>query len=183
MQRKIFVAIELDEKAKIFIDKKVDEIKKELDFRSIDKQNYHITLSFLGYVEDERLMEMISKIAKALKEIEIFDIHLNKIILAPDNENPKMIWLIGEKNEALIEVRHKIEQAISAIEIKKLEFRPHINLGKIKGTETKKMAIKKIDKIEKNINLLIPTMGVKVFESKIEKRRQRYLPIDSIEFN
>lgn len=184
MQRKIFIAIDIDEKAKKYIDKKIDKIRDKLEvMRWIDRDNYHITLSFLGYLEDDDLMELCPRIAEALDGIEIFDIHLNKIILAPSKENPKMIWLIGDKNQQLIELRYKIEQVISAIELEKKEFRPHINLGKLKGAKLKEDAIESADEIEREIDLLIPVTGVKIFESKTEKRKQYYFAIDSIYFD
>ncbi len=191
MQRKIFIAIAIDEKAKKYIDKKIDKIRDKLEvMRWIDRDNYHITLSFLGYLEDDDLMELCPRIAEVLDGTEIFDIHLNKIILAPSKENPKMIWLVGDKNQQLIELRYKIEQVISNIEtclpagkVEKKEFRPHINLGKLKGAKLKEDAVESADEIEREIDLLIPVTGVKIFESKTEKRRQHYFTIDSIYFD
>lgn len=184
MQRKIFIAIDLDDRAKNFIDKKVEKLKDhQLSTRWIDKENYHITLSFLGYLEDADLAEISLKISESLKGIEIFDIHLNKMILAPDKKKPKMVWLIGDKNQELIDLRHRIEESVNDVGVEKKEFRPHINLGKIKGSQVKEIALENVEKIERNIDLLIPVEGIKIFESKVEKRRQKYYPIDSIEFN
>ncbi len=183
MQRKIFIAIDIDEKAKKFINKKVDKMRDKLSARWIDKDNYHITLSFLGYLEDDEMVKLEAKIFEALKNTEIFDIHLNKIVLAPSKDNPKMVWLIGDKNQKLIDFRYKTEQVVNDLEIDKKEFRPHINLGKLKGSKIKEEALEKADEIEKDVDLLIPVTGVKIFESKIEKRKQQYYTIDSIEFN
>jgi 2'-5' RNA ligase len=183
MQRKIFIAIDIDEKAKKFINKKVDKMRDKLSARWIDKDNYHITLSFLGYLEDDEMIELGAKIFETLGSSEIFDIHLNKIALAPSKDNPKMVWLIGDKNQELIDLRHKIEQVVNDFEIDKKDFRPHINLGKLKGAKTKEEALEKASEIEKDVDLLIPVTGIKIFESKIEKRKQQYYAIDSIEFN
>ncbi|MDA3814993.1 MAG: RNA 2',3'-cyclic phosphodiesterase [Patescibacteria group bacterium] len=177
MQRKIFIAIDIDERARRFIDKKVDKIRDELSARWINRDNYHITLSFLGYLEDDDLIELGPKILEALKDVEIFDIHLNRLILAPDKENPKMVWLVGDKNQELIDLRYIIEQTVSNTEtclpagkVEKKEFRPHINLGKLKGAKTKDEALEKASEIERDIDLLIPVTGVRIFESEIKKK-------------
>ena len=179
MQRRIFIAIDIDPKAKKFIAEKLEKIEKEVNLKLIDKDNYHITISFLGFINDDDLADILTRISGVADDFEIFDISLNKVVPGPSKENPKMIWLTGEKNEKLINLRHKLEKVISGIEVNRKEFVPHVNLGKIKN---KVLNDEFFSKIEKEINLLIPVTGIKILESRSEKGGVKYFSLDFFEF-
>lgn len=177
MQRRIFIAINLDDKTKKFIDNKLTAWKEELPIRWTAMENLHITLQFIGYIDDEQTEEIVGRLNEILQDIEAFDISLNLIEWGPSAEKPKMLWLKGEKNQQLIELRNLVENAVMDYAIEMKEFRPHVTLGRlVRGKQRKDLP-----DIKKETNILVPVVSVDVMESVVEKGRRKYLVMERIE--
>ena len=112
MKHRIFIAINLPEDIKKQL--LLQQSKwPELPIRWTKKENLHITLVFIGYVNEEELME----ICKITKEIaprnQPFLINLKKICYGPpDKKPPRMIWAEGEKSRELAKLQIDLENSL-----------------------------------------------------------------------
>jgi 2'-5' RNA ligase len=182
MRRKIFIAINLDEKTKRFIHGKTEKLATQtadLDMKWTDQANYHITLAFIGYVSDDEISEICSKIKEAIKDTEIFDLSFRTIGWGPNNQTPKMIWLGGEINEELIVLRHKIEEALAGIPTDRKKFKPHITLGRL-GRHRPQNA-EDFPDISSETNILVPVISLELMESITQKGKKNYYVMESFE--
>ena len=107
MRHRIFIAINLPEEVK---NKLVFYQKKWFDFpvRWTKKDNLHITLIFIGYVDDAETAEVCQIVKKAASGIPTFSLKLNKIFFGPpeyygpeSKKIPRMVWVQGEENKEL----------------------------------------------------------------------------------
>lgn len=178
MQRRIFIGISLPDNVKKRLDQRILKWK-ELPIKWSLPDNFHITLSFLGFVDDESLAGICLAIKEAVDNFESFDIDFKGIGLGPDPDDPRMIWLFGGANEELRKLQVEIEKSMDTFVSEKKEFRPHITLGKIDKGKWKMLPEK--PKIEEILKISIPVESVDVFESKIEKGRTRYTVLESCE--
>lgn len=142
-------------------------------------ENFHITLSFLGFVDDESLAGICLAVKEAAEDFESFDVDFEGIRLGPDSENPKLVWIFGGANEELRKLQMEIEKSMDTFVSEKKEFKPHITLGKIEKEKWKLLFQK--PKIEEGFKISVPVESVDVFESKIEKGRTRYTVLESCE--
>lgn len=126
-----FVAIELpgDLKEKIGLFEK--EIEKFIPLRFVAPKNLHLTLFFLGELEQVRISEAVEAIGVGVQGIKPFYLFLGKPEFFPHG-----LWL---EVEGQLEVLEKLYQQIKK-ELKtrnfKLETRPfsaHITIGRAKG--------------------------------------------------
>ncbi len=96
MSHRIFIAVNLPENTK----KKLAEYEEKwpnLPVRWTKKENLHITLVFLGYLNDEELLEVINATKEISSKNKPFSIILNKIIYGPPKKMPpRMVWVEGE---------------------------------------------------------------------------------------
>jgi RNA 2',3'-cyclic 3'-phosphodiesterase len=178
MQRRIFIGISLPDDVKKRLNQRIGKWK-ELPIMWSLPENLHLTLSFLGFVDDESLADICLAVKEATQNLESFDIDFEGMALKPDAENPKMIWLFGGANEELRKLQTEIEKSLDIFVSEKKEFKPHINLGKIDRAKWK--ALPEKPKIEEKYKVSIPVESVDVFESTIEKGRTRYTVLESCE--
>jgi 2'-5' RNA ligase len=178
MQRRIFIGISLPDDVKKRLNRRIEKWK-ELPVKWSLSENFHITLSFLGFVDDKSLADICLAVKEAAESFESFDVDFEGIELGPDPEDPKIVWLFGGANEDLRKLQIEIEKSMDTFVSEKKEFKPHITLGKIDKGKWK--ALPEKPEIKEGFNISIPVESVDIFESKIEKGRTRYTVLESCE--
>lgn len=118
MKKRLFIAIPLSENLKNqLIIYKNNLRTKKINWTKIE--NLHITVQFLGEIEQGFLFSIIKKIENATKDINTFTIEFDKIIFAPPNKTPRMIWAIfsddGSFQELVDAVSGAMEEFIAPI--------------------------------------------------------------------
>lgn len=178
MRRKLFIGIGMDGEIATRLKRKLEPFL-QLPVLWTSEENMHITLLFLGYVDDMRIPEIVRSLSEACEGMEPFDVELSKIALGPDADRPKTIWVEGEANELLKNLQRSIETALGSFAREKNAFRPHVTLGRIK--RAKWNAIEKKPDIVQDIRLIVPVSTVTLFESVVDAGKRRYLLLEVAE--
>jgi RNA 2',3'-cyclic 3'-phosphodiesterase len=176
MQRRIFIGIILPH---FVIKHLVQKTEKwhDLPVRWTHEDNLHITLLFLGLIEDEELPKICAYIQDAANQSEIFELKISGIVLGPDLKRARIIWAIGETNEDLRKLSENIEKKLGTFTREKKELRPHVTLGRIKQCQWKVLSSEPI--IDEKINLVVPVDKVEILESVVEDGKKKYLLLES----
>jgi len=175
MQRKIFIGIDLPERTKNHISKKIEKWNS-LPIRWVAPKNFHVTLIALGYIEDEQVMNVCQTVEKTCKQIEMFDIFLNSIEFGPDQNDPKILWVTGDLSEELKMLQETIEKSLDIFVREKKAFRPHITLGRIRKTKWQKLEDKPY--LQEKISVPLNVEDVTVFESTQESGQREYISLE-----
>jgi len=178
----------------------VEKEYQDLPVRWVRKENFHLTLNFLGYVAGENIPELCESIRKVAKNIQSFELEFQKIEAGPDNRVKKMIWATGEKSEELAELKYQLDKALGFLAREKREFRPHITLGRIKREQWRKIfpratehrshqATGQVDRsgtgdkpeldVSRDFKFSVPVSLVELYESKFEKGKRVYYVLES----
>ncbi len=176
MQRKIFIAIEIPEQVKKRLVQKTEKWR-DLPVWWGRVENLHITLAFLGYIDDEKIPSICDSVNDAVKNLEPFEISLNEIIIGPSENQPWMIWAVGEKSEELKILVEEIEKSLGIFQREKKNFRPHMTLGRIMKEKWIKLPEKPA--IREKINFIVPVSEIVIYESVMEKGKRKYLLLES----
>lgn len=176
MKRKIFIAINLPDQIKKKISKAVEEWR-DLPMRWTKEEQYHLTLHFVGYVTDEKMVEICENIRELARKFEFFDLEFNSIKLAPNPENPRMLWLRADENKEFQLLRKGIEQELGVFKKSQKGSHPHVTLGRIKRIRWEKLPEKPI--IKKEFYASIPAESIDVMASEFTKRGLEYFIIES----
>ncbi|MDP1833483.1 MAG: RNA 2',3'-cyclic phosphodiesterase [Candidatus Moranbacteria bacterium] len=180
MKRKIFISINLPSRTKKRL-VKATESWQELPVKWSKEENLHITLLFLGFVDDDSTYAVCEKVARVTENSEIFDIEFDSIGLGPTAEDPRMVWVAGQASEALKNLVEKIEKELGIFTSSKKEFRPHITLGKIRKNKWDELPER--PSIRKEFPLLVTAESVDVMASNFEGDGMEYAIIESCELN
>ncbi|MCK5149756.1 RNA 2',3'-cyclic phosphodiesterase [Candidatus Pacearchaeota archaeon] len=148
---RVFIAIDLPEhvKAKIFHEFENLRTKNLFNGKFVEKDNLHLTLKFLGEINEEKIEEIKSKL-KELK-FEKFDCEIGKTGFFHDKNHIKVIWveLVSEK---IKELQQQIDRLFPEILVDK-EFSFHITTARVKFVEYRENLVKEVEKIHfKNLD-------------------------------
>ncbi len=150
-----FIAIEIPENIKreiIKIQKQLPEFNGKLT----EKENLHLTLKFLGEVNEKKLLE-VRKMLKKIK-IDSFETEIKDIGMFSD----RIVWL---RMKNCNELQKEIDEKLGDLFEKEKRFMGHLTIARIKEIGSRKKFLEKIRKIK------IPEMNffVKSFNLKRSK--------------
>lgn len=129
-----FISLKLSEEATNYLSEIQRRIKKENLFvgKFTAKENLHLTLKFLGEINEERMEEVKEK----LREIKFknFKTELGNAGFF-DNKKYGIIWIRLENCE---ELQKKIDKSLSGLFKPEERFMPHLTIARTKKIKDKK---------------------------------------------
>ena len=150
---RIFIAIELPDSTRKELCA-FNEIWSELPVRWTGEQNLHVTLEFLGNVNEETLKEVIDRVSKIGERNSKVEIHIEKIAYGPPKEIPRYIWAYITPSDNLMNLSRELNLT---------EFIPHITLARIDKMEFNRMETPIINEY---IDIVFPVSAISIMESK-----------------
>ena len=140
MKKRLFIAIPLTQE----ILEELNSYKKQTKIenaRWTAPQNLHITLYFLGSIEEEEIPDLVDRLNASLIKTKRFSLTFQNLTLAPPNKQPSMIWAQFESNKHYEQLCNKIYNSIHKYASKSEpdkshEIIPHITLARFKNTIT-----------------------------------------------
>lgn len=183
MRHRIFIAVNLPDD----IRKKLADRQSQwpdLPIRWTKRDNLHITLSFLGYVADENLMEIFGIVKKIAAKRSAFDVKLNKIIYGPPKKMPpRMVWVEGENSQELANLQKDLDNTFSGrsitLEKETRPYAPHITLGRIKTWEFRAIEPEERPEVNEEINMDFGVSSIEVMESQLKRGGPTYAVLES----
>jgi 2'-5' RNA ligase len=97
----------------------------------IKEEQIHITVLFLGEVEEQKIQFLIKKLSEF--EFQSFQVRLKNAGAFPSEKNPRVFW-VGIESEELSRLNSELKKIAEAvgIEAESRKFQPHLTLGRIK---------------------------------------------------
>jgi len=191
MNHRIFIAINLPEKIKDELEKLEKETAELFPeetsrglVRWVKKDNLHITLLFLGYIEEENIPQICKIVNKIAKTQNPFSLEFKKVLYGPPNKiPPRLIWVDLEKSAELTDLvkklKEKVEETGFLEKMEKREFSPHITLGRIRTWQWKRIEPEERPDIKKDISLNFEVNSVEVMESQLKRSGAEYAILET----
>lgn len=115
------------------IRKKIGEAERDFDMKSVklvEPELVHITLKFLGYIEESE----VGEIEATLKKITVkpFLAEFRSLGGFPSARSPRVIWIGAEGD--FTELNKQVEDLMDKIGFKREgRFKPHVTIGRVKS--------------------------------------------------
>jgi 2'-5' RNA ligase len=180
MKRKIYISINLPKRTRKSL-ARVMERWEGLPIKWTKEDNLHLSLLFLGFVDDDTSLEVCQKLTALCEQEEMFDILLNTIKLSPSPEDAKRVVLTGEPSEELRLLMEHIEKELGIFTSAKKEFRPHILLGKVRKKQWDELPEK--PEVKRDFPLMVGVESVDVMASDFESEEGEYVIVESCPLN
>ncbi len=172
-RHRIFIAINLPDNIKKTLAKFQEKYPK-LPAKWTRQDNLHITLSFLGYLTNEEILETIKTAKDAAKKTEPFEIKINKVCCGPLNKPAKMVWATGEESKEFSDLKKALNGSQERSSV------PHITLARILQWQFRRIEPEEVPQIDEDIDLNFSMESIDVMESELKKGGPRYFILESI---
>jgi RNA 2',3'-cyclic 3'-phosphodiesterase len=127
---RLFVALPLPDPVK----RSLEPLARGLgDVRWLSGDQQHLTLRFIGEVDQGRVDEVAE--ALALVEGLPFELKLEGLGHFPPRGEPKVLWVGVAKSTELVALKRRIDRALAAIDLlpETRKFVPHVTLARLRG--------------------------------------------------
>lgn len=148
---RVFVAIELPPEIKDYLAKVQVKLKTaNADVKWVNPQNIHLTLKFLGEIDEKQLMEISRILEDTARDRSQFHIRLASFGAFPNIKSCRVIWVGIDKGDAETkEIAKDLEREIEKIGIPKEEraFSSHITIGRMRSSLNRQKLTQALEKL------------------------------------
>jgi len=103
----------------------------------VEPENLHLTLLFLGEVDDRQIPTLCRAVADCCSGHEAFPLRVGTVGCFPNPRRPRTVWVgVTEGKEAVCALHEALEPPLLALGCYRREdrqFTPHTTLGRIRG--------------------------------------------------
>jgi len=136
-----FIAIELPTETRSSLERITGTLKASAgDVRWVKTGDIHLTLKFLGDVEEERIPEIGGCIEQCVKGITPLTVAERGQGAFPSDHSPQVIWIgAADESGSLSRMQRSLEDGLFRLGFKKEKrpFSPHLTLGRLKSPQGK----------------------------------------------
>ncbi len=144
----------------------------------VNSQQMHITVQFLGDTAEETLPLIIEKLTPVIRDFESFEFQIQNTGVFKNRDDPKVLWIGCTLPDSMAQLQNAVKKTLSGFGYKGEDrpFRPHITLGRIKGS-VDKASLEKV--LRSYSNMLFQSQAVEqlaFYESKLTPAGTLYTP-------
>lgn len=157
------------------ISRVLDCLKAIEGVRVVGRENLHITLKFLGEIEEGRIDGIHDAMIASFKGYVPFEISLEGVGAFPRPDHARVVWVGVKRNgDRIVEMQKRLDRNLSRLGFKKEgRFHPHVTVARVKSRRGKnelkdfilqhrdeKFGVLMVDKIELKKSVLTPKGAV-----------------------
>ena len=156
-----FLAINLSTETQSFLTSSIKKWGSQYrrEVRWVKPENCHLTLKFLGEVEESLVPQIEKNVLKVATAFSPFEISISAPGVFPNPRYPRVLWL-GLKGETgnLGRLQNGLESALEPLgfESEKRAFVPHVTVGRVRGNKGKSL------NLEGFLNTHIPSIKSRI---------------------
>lgn len=153
---RVFIAIELPEEIKGFLSRIQLKLKSaQADVSWVKPHNIHLTLKFLGEIDEKTLNNVIAIIEDTAKDKSVFHIRLSCLGAFPRMSSPRVIWVgIDKGDEQVKTIAKELEEKLSNLGFSPEDrtFSSHFTLGRTKTAKNREILANGLAKLQNKFN-------------------------------
>lgn len=185
-KRRLFIAIKIPNELK----KNLVNFQKQFETKDINWtkfENLHITVQFLGWVDENKIFSIEKDIEKAAQVATPFNLNFENIIFAPPQKTKRMIWAVfnceGQYEKLVKNIFESMKKYINLKlwneNIMRRERTSHITLARFKNLDIAKNIDLKRVRIE---NKKFKVSEISLWESKLSRDGAKYQILNKFNF-
>jgi len=114
----------------------------------VEPENLHLTLKFLGEVEEGRLGEVEEALRRGVRGFSPFVMEVKGTGVFPSPQYVRVIWAgVGEGWEALSSLQRSLDRELAKLGFPRdTEFVPHLTLARVKKVESRETLLRAVER-------------------------------------
>jgi len=139
LERKLrtFIAVTIPDSVREKIAEFQEELKQHgADVKWVRPESIHITLKFLGDVEEERIDEVARAVQRAVEGVKPFPVSVGGAGTFPNDRRPRVLWVgVEESAEKLADLAMRIDGELSVLgfERERRKYSGHLTIGRVRS--------------------------------------------------
>ena len=176
-----FVCIEICDKVRRNLSLLCANLSKaDANVRWVDESNVHLTLNFLGEVNERRISEVCNVVKRITLANKDFRFSVEGLGTFPAKGSPRVVWCgVREESGALEKFQAELSEALRdyAQKDERKKFVPHLTVGRVRGTQNAEALLQAIG-TRRNLRLGSQSAGsVILMMSELERGGPIYTPL------
>ncbi|MEK6568609.1 MAG: RNA 2',3'-cyclic phosphodiesterase [Candidatus Omnitrophota bacterium] len=147
---RIFIAIKLENEIKDKLSQIQEELKSaQADVRWVKPENIHLTLKFIGEIEEAKIPEILHHLKELASKTKPFILRISTAGAFPGLKSPRVVWVgVKEDTGELARIAETIENSLAELGFPKesRKFFSHLTLGRLRSDKNKDRLIQKLEK-------------------------------------
>lgn len=184
MKKRVFVGIDISDEAKDKTSKFIEDLRKGFPDLCVGwekKEKLHLTLKFLGEIEEKELSELTAAVENTSRKIKSFSLRLKDTGVFPNSKKAKVLWIdLKDEKGSLIELNKMFEEECEKCGFKRESrtFKPHLTIARLRESENsselaQKHLHKKFEPVEFEVSEIV------IFQSVLQSTGSVYSKIKS----
>ena len=174
---RMFIAIDLDPALKAGLMELVGAFKRlEAEVRWVRPQGLHLTLKFLGEVDQAGLPAVGKAVRGAAAEHRSFPLVLQGTGTFPGGSRPRVLWAGVREGPELMAFQEAVESGLETEGYPReaRPFHPHLTLGRVSGPSRVAEAVRELEKRRDTVFGEMTVRKVAMFESVLRPQGAEY---------
>lgn len=175
-----FWAVRIPDQVKQTIYDELNKLQNIFQFkRWVHMDDYHITLAFLGSVEEEKLQTAIELVEAAIQQKETFPLEIHGLNIFGNKKSPRIFWGAVHQQEKLFQLQEIVHKKCleAGFTLEDRAYHPHITFARNwAGSEEFTMAFLEEYNPFQNHSLSFQVNEVVLYRTNLEKT-PKYEPI------
>jgi RNA 2',3'-cyclic 3'-phosphodiesterase len=178
-----FIALEMNESLRSYLEEVIDRVAQVLRNAQVVKPaGIHLTLAFLGELNDVQLTEAMQATEAAAQQVSPFTYRLARPGIFGSVSHPRVLWMgIEEPSGSLGRLHRILNQQLEqrGFEIDRRPFSPHLTLARFKQPLTldERQGLQRLLATEQRGNVVVqrsPAEQVSVMKSELSRKGAQY---------
>ena len=180
---RLFFAIELGAELLDLLEETTAPLRTEAPELSwVGRDKRHLTLKFLGNVEEEDVARLIVATDRAASRHATLEMTVREIGAFPNFRRARVVW-IGVEQERRLELLHhdlEIECEGAGFEVEGRPFRPHVTLARVRNPLPVDR-MRSFARVARSVRVraMVPVERITLFESTLAPSGARYRRVHS----
>lgn len=133
--KRVFIAIDIPLESGVV--KQINTLKSEFineKIKWVKPHQYHITIQFLGNVENSDILHINESLVKVTGNLSGFSLELTEFGVFKNFKNPRVLWIGFKPCEELVKLKNAVEEEMTKFGFEKSDksFSPHLTIARIK---------------------------------------------------
>ena len=145
------------------------------------RENIHITLKFLGEVDEERIPDVVKGMRKVANQHEKFTVSVEGVGYFGNSSYPRVIWVgISEGRDKVVEIMKSLERELGWARREGKPPSPHITIARVKQSGDVHRLLREVEGMERvkfgefHVNNILLKSSVLGMEGPVYRNIERF---------